>query len=545
MPKPSDVVSQVEVLLDGAEIGRTILQNLREVVVDQHTHLPGMFTLRLDDPGLALLEQGPFALTKAVEIKAMKKDGDKVSLIKGEITALEPVFQAGMVAELVIRGYDRAHRLYRESKSKAYVNKKDSDLATEIAQAAGLQATVDATSTVYSHIFQHNQSDLAFLMGRAWRIGYECFVQENKLYFRKPPRGGAGLTLTWGDDLQSFRPRMTLAEQVNEVIVKGWDVERQTAIVGQAKQGHLYPKLPESQESAAKAEQAFGAGKVVLVDQAVSSQAEADILAAARLDELSGAFVEAEGEALRRPDLKAGQYVTLKGLGQRFSGDYLVTHASHISDPTGLRTQFSVRGTRLGLLSEQFVRQPPLERQPGVVTAIVTNTDDPKNWGRVKVKYPWLTDDAESDWARVIGVGAGAEAGFLATPAIGDEVAVVFIHGYFGQPVVLGGLWNGQNKPPPEGAKAVRSEKPLVREWRSRTGHRIVMYDNSDKKIELVSSGGLSVVLDDAAKSITIKAGSDVEVQAETGNLKLSAKGNVDIQAAGQVNIKGKMINLN
>ncbi|MCZ7666617.1 MAG: hypothetical protein M5U34_04995 [Chloroflexi bacterium] len=51
-----------------------------------------------------------------------------------------------------------------------------------------------------------------------------------------------------------------------------------------------------------------------------------------------------------------------------------------------------MRGTRTGLLAEQMSRQEPVKRWPGVVTAVVTNTDDPVDWGRVKVKYPgWPT----------------------------------------------------------------------------------------------------------------------------------------------------------
>ena len=103
-----------------------------------------------------------------------------------------------------------------------------------------------------------------------------------------------------------------------------------------------------------------------------------------------------------------------------------------------------------------------------MVTAIVTNTDDPNDWGRVKVKFPWMTDDAESDWARVAGIGAGPEAGFFVMPDVDDEVLVTFAHGDFSQPFVLGGLWNGQNNPPPEAAGAASGEKPLVRTWHSR-----------------------------------------------------------------------------
>ena len=72
----------------------------------------------------------------------------------------------------------------------------------------------------------------------------------------------------------------------------------------------------------------FGQGKVVIVNQPVVSQSEADTLAAARLDEISGAFIEAEGVAYRSPEIKAGQWVRIEALGARFSGSYLVTSAN-------------------------------------------------------------------------------------------------------------------------------------------------------------------------------------------------------------------------
>ena len=112
------------------------------------------------------MDNGPFDLTKSVSIEAETEDGTSFLLINGEITALEPDFGEGMVAQLIIRGYDISHRLFRETKSKAFLNKKDSDLASEIAQSVGLQAEVDTTSTVYDHIFQHNQSDMEFLVQR-------------------------------------------------------------------------------------------------------------------------------------------------------------------------------------------------------------------------------------------------------------------------------------------------------------------------------------------------------------------------------------------
>lgn len=554
-----ELTSQLYIKIGGNPLQRDIVQKISEVVVDQHTHLPDMFTICLQDPGLELLDNGPFDLTKEIEIEAETEDEKKYPLIKGEITALEPDFGDGMNAKLVVRGYDKLHRLYRESKIKAYVNVKDSDIASQIAQNIGLTAQVDATSTVYDHIFQHNLSDLAFLAQRAWRIGYECFVSDGKLFFRKPPAPSAGITLTWGQDLFSFHPRMSLAEQVDEVQVKGWDADKQSPIVGKAQNGNLYPKIQESKDGAGWAH-AFGSGKTVIVDQNVISQAEANILASARLDEISGAFIEAEGEAFRQPDIKAGKSIELKGLGDRFSGQYLVTSVTHIYTAQGLKEIFKVSGTRMGLLSQQMNHQPPLDRWVGVVPALVTNTNDPKDMGRVKVKYPWMSNDVESDWARVVGAGAGPKAGLYIMPEVGDEVLVAFVHGDFNRPCVLGGLWSGKNKLPQEAAKAASGEKPLVRTWHSRTGHLIAVYDNADNKIEIVTAGGQSITLDDKNKKITLKTSgvtvvsednklsieSSTEITIKAGsNLKLEASGNLDIKAGGQVTVKGATINLN
>ncbi len=162
-----------------------------------------------------------------------------------------------------------------------------------------------------------------------------------------------------------------------------------------------------------------------------------------------------------------------------------------------------MRGCRLGLLIEQLHRQP-LTDIARFCYSHCDQHDDPQNWGRVRVKYPWLTNDAESNWARVIGIGAGPETGYCVIPEVGDEVLVGFIHGDFSQPCVLGGLWNGQDKLPPETDGASGGEKPKVRSWRSRTGHKIAIYDNTDNKIEIVTSGGHEITLDDTNRKINL-----------------------------------------
>jgi len=559
MPGINEIASQVAIKINDTDVQPEIMDKLANVTVDQHTHLPDMFTLRFYDSDLQLMDSGPFDLTKRVEISAAKADNSQVTLIKGEITALEPDFGENMTPEFVVRGYDPTHRLFRETRTRTFLNVKDSDLAQQIGSATGLQTEIETTSTVYEHVFQSNQSDLDFLMQRAWRIGFECFVADNKLYFRKPSNAGAAsTTLEWGSDLKYFRPRMTLAEQVDEVIVRGWDVTKKEAIVGKAESGSLYPSIEESKDGKTWAS-SFGRGKKIVVEQPVISQAEANVLASARLDEISGAFIDAEGMATRRPDIKAGQKVKLENLGQRFSGEYLVTNATHVFSPEGLKTIFRVTGSRTGLLSEQVNQQVPVDLWNGVVVGVVTNSDDPNNMGRVKLKFPWLSDDAESNWARIASVGAGPDCGFFVVPQVGDEVLVAFEHGDFNYPVILGGLWNGQDKPPEDGTGASSGEKPLVRVIQSPNGHKIIMYDDAEKKIEIITTDGRSITLSDKDRKIIVKTsnvdmtiddsdlkikGVNISIEADA-QIKIKASAGIDIESSAVTNIKGSVINLN
>jgi hypothetical protein len=59
MTTPSRIVSRIYIDLDGSEVQRPIMQKIIEVQVDQHSHLPDMFTVRFRDPGLELLAIHP------------------------------------------------------------------------------------------------------------------------------------------------------------------------------------------------------------------------------------------------------------------------------------------------------------------------------------------------------------------------------------------------------------------------------------------------------------------------------------------------------
>ncbi len=541
--------------VDGAHVPTPAMDDLIQVTIDTSLHLPDMFTLHLHDERLKWVDEGPFGLGKAIEISALPDEGNTSQvLFKGEITALEPDYGEGTQATLVVRGYDRSHRLHRGTHSKAYLQVTDSDLATRIAQEAGLRAQVDATTEVYDHILQHNQTHMDFLTERARRIGYEFFVDDKTLHFRKPAKNGGALELEWGKQLLNFKPRLTLVEQVDEVIVKGWNAKTRQTIVGQASRGHAEPATGHAQSGATLAAAAFRNARRVVVNRSVASQAEADTLAQAILDEISGAFIEADGVCRGTPELRAGKFVKLAALGRQFSGTFFVTAATHIyRADAAYATQFNIHGRRPGTLHAlvEQAAQPAGERGGlGVAIALVTNNKDPEGRGRVKVKFPWLAEDVESGWARIVGVGAGAERGLFWLPEINDEVLVAFEKNDYAYPYVIGGLWNGQDAPPLAIDRALENGKVSQRVLTTRAGHRLLFTDGAGKAIVLETASGHRLTLDEEKKRVTLEtAGGQTltlddakkEIALESSaNLSIKSGANLNLEATGSLSLKGQ-----
>ena len=85
-------------------------------------------------------------------------------------------------------------------------------------------------------------------------------------------------------------------------------------------------------------------------------------------------------------------------------------------------------------------RQAIASRIQGVVIGIVTNNKDPEELNRVKVKFPWLSEDDESYWARICTSVTEAKQNNYQLPEVGSEVLVAFEHGDVRFPYILGVL---------------------------------------------------------------------------------------------------------
>ena len=542
------------------EVGGTALPTdlevlLEQVVVDDHLHLPDMFLLSFRDVARDVLKRGRFEVGTPVKITVPAPGaGQGDVLIDGEVTALEAEYDS-RGSRAAVRGYDKSHRLHRGRTTQTYRNVKDSDIAQTVAQRAGLATgTIDDSRTTHDQVSQVNLSDWDFLGARATEIGFEVAVSEGKLHFRKPnpsseaPAEGdlqssTPLQLVFGSDLLEFRPRISSAEQVKQVDVRGWDPQRKQAVVGSAAAATTSAVVPATPSKMAHA---FGDPTYTSVDRPFTSQADVDAAAKAIAEQIGSASAEAEGVARGNPKLRAGAAVSIAVVADDFAGRYTLTHSRHIFDAQSYRTWFEVSGRQdrslLGLVGGAALNgtAATAAKIPGVVVALVTNNADPAGMGRVKLKFPWLADNYESDWARMTQPAAGPDSGACFLPEVNDEVLVAFEFGDVRWPVVVGGLHNGKDKPR-LGDGLFDNGKVKRRGLVSRQGHRVVLFDDPGKSgIALISGdGNLRVSLNQTKNEIHLYCQGKIVLEAQ-GDLTLSSQQNLTLSAQSRLKLEGQ-----
>ncbi len=212
----------------------------------------------------------------------------------------------------------------------------------------------------------------------------------------------------------------------------------------------------------------------------------------------------------------------------------------------------------LELLSDEVDEFQKARRIDGVVIAKVTNNEDPEKMHRVKVEFPWLSEDSESHWARIATLMAGNDRGAYFLPEVGDEVLVAFEHGDIHFPFVVGALWNGVDKPPETNSDGKNNR----RLFKSRSGHKIILDDkDGSEKIEIIDKSEKNLItIDTKANTITLTSEKDIVLQAPKGKISLEAKeinlksqtatkieagAGMDVKATANLVLKGAMVQIN
>lgn len=183
-------------------------------------------------------------------------------------------------------------------------------------------------------------------------------------------------------------------------------------------------------------------------------------------------------------------------------------------------------------------------------------------YGRVKIRFLWgkkatSGNEKSSCWVRVTQVWSGDGFGSQFIPRIGSEVLVSFIQGNPDYPIIVGTVYNGQNKPPfslPENNCKSGFITRSVKNGKKGEGHQLVFDDKENEEKTILTSSGdyhLTVKKDmisniNHSMSLTVAEGRNSEIKKgndklilKEGNLHNEVNGNIDIKVTdGNYNLK-------
>jgi phage protein D len=549
-------------------------------VVDENVGLPDAAVLTFRDPDHEFLTKTGITIGTPLRVSVVTVTGQaRERLFNGEVTALE-VDRDRTGSFTVVRAFSKAHRLQRGRKVVAYRNMTAAAIVRKVAAGAGLACgTVQAAPVTYKQLSQANVSDWDFLQFLAAESGAQVRVDDKGLLqFTKPQKASGApapstsaarnpMVLEYGRNLLALRASLSAADGAQQVEVRGWDVTTKRPLV--ARQPSVDSDTVAPGLSPALAARFGTSSKLTVTDTPYRTQAETKAVADAVAAQVGAGFGELEVLAEGNPMLRAGKPVALGNVGQAFSGKYTATAVQHVLEPHGgYRTTVWVSASPdrslTGLVTGANApsRGP---RMPGLAIGVVTDVREPagSERGAVRLKFPWLDDTYVTDWVRTVQWG-GRGGGGVVSPEVNDEVLVGFEQGLLDSPYVIGGLYNGVDKPSPHDVPLIDKTTGKVnrRSIVSRSGHRVelldarspgrsgvrmmsaderleVFLDNRRDRIEMTVYSGKgrrvlsSVVLD--KQGITLDAG--------RGNVNVSGA-NVDINGRVGVKIGGRTVDV-
>jgi phage protein D len=195
---------------------------------------------------------------------------------------------------------------------------------------------------------QLNESDLHFL--RRLLARYDADVQVVGTELHAAPRAQAQrntIEVALNSQLKQVRVIADLSQQVSQITATGWDYSQGQTISVSSQTTSFGPG--SGKRGADWLQQTLGTRSEQIARVTSLNTQEAQALADAELGQRMRTFVVARGVSEGNPNLRVGTYLTLGGLGARFSNTYYVTSTVHHFDTDkGYETRFCAECAYLG-----------------------------------------------------------------------------------------------------------------------------------------------------------------------------------------------------
>jgi phage protein D len=371
------VITEIVSLAIDGSVQDGLAPDIIDVEIEDDVAVAGVFRVRLAitqrrDGSWKHLDDERFAIWRRVKIDA-GYPGSAETIIDGYITHIESRLSRED-PYLEISGFDVTAAMDLEEKQRAWVNKKDHEIAQDIFSSYGLSYEVEDTVSEHSEdvaTILQSETDIRFLRRLAARNGFECHIHAGTGFFRSP-------------NMQDPPQKLLAVEfgaetNVSDFLIR---VDGTPATVMEIRRIDPLEKLEETETLPSSPRRGLGARSLaalrngqpagrVLVRNQPSTIAREMQTRLRQAYEGASTFVTVEGEIdsrAYRSVLRTRRLVTIKGAGESFSGLYYVTRVRHAFTTEGYTQHFSGYRNAIGLTDQESFAAAtlPIPIEPGI-----------------------------------------------------------------------------------------------------------------------------------------------------------------------------------
>lgn len=470
--------------------------------------------------------------TLTAQIGAVGSEGQLK--FSGVVTQIETARFGGHHGDVIIAGYSPTIVLDSGPHCKSWEKKAVKNIAQDVLKHFPQNLLNPKISPVYgetlAYIVQYKETAWQFLKRLTSTYGEWLYYDGQKLTIA-PPSGAGKAALRFGSNLNRFN--IALQVRPADMQMMSWDYmnsETYTStpdgIEGKAGLNDLGKHVLQASKTV------YGSQPKAWNNQFLTNKKQQDDVVNIRMAMRSSSHVRFNGNS-GHPGVALGGQVDVQGQNAFNSssevyGEFTVINVNHYVDSQGnYSNDFVAIPASIKMPPVTPLPEPHCETQ----SAIVTDNNDPRGLGRVRVKYHWMNGSEKSPWMRVTTPHAGGGKGMYFIPEVDEEIISGFEGDSATKPYIIGAVYHSKAN------NAFGNAGNDVKALQSRSGNKVILNDK-DGSVFVEDKDGNNVLIDGKGN---INVFSKETMTFTAGEAGLSV---ITMKKDGTIDINGKNITI-
>ncbi|MFT4093784.1 MAG: phage baseplate assembly protein V [Niabella sp.] len=436
-------------------------------------------------------------------------------LFKGIVTGVETSRFTGHHGDVIITGYSPTIMLDTGPHCQSWEKKAVKNIAQDVLKDFPQNLIDPKIKPLYgetlAYTVQYKETAWEFLKRLTATYGEWLFWDGQSLIVG-PPRSEVKTQLTYGAHLSRFN--MSLQARPLTTGYVAWDYMNSQVYTSMPKDIVQKAGLnPWGEKVMQQSRNIYNTRPKMHNNRFTTNLKQQDDLVTLRTAMESSRMVQFQGQS-GHPGVNIGTMIETSGSNvftgaTEGYGQYLITGISHFVDVQGnYENEFTAVPYSIKVPPISAPAEPVCETQ----SALVTDNNDYKGLGRVRVKFHWMGSGEKTPWIRVAAPHGGGSKGHFFIPEIGEEVLVAFEGDSAIKPYVIGTVYHGQAN------NSFSNEGNDIKVIQTRSGTKVRMNDAEG-----------SIFIEDPSGNTWFMDGQ--------GNISVNAPKNVNIVAGENLNI--------